>query len=86
MCEQVGGNRGIKADYCVWVKVAPITKGTESSVPVVSDRGLEHYHPTMSMLRGHGDRSKIKIKNMFITSPYFSSINILKKRIPFCLT
>ena len=37
MCGQVGGNRGIKADYCVWVKVAPITKGTESSVPVVSD-------------------------------------------------
>ena len=86
MCGQGGGNRGIKADYHVWGKLAPNTKGKDSSVPVVSDQGLEHHHPTMNILRGHGYRSKIKIKNMFIISPYFSSINIIKQRIPFCLT
>ena len=55
-----GGNRGTEADYCGWGTVAPNIKGTESSVPVASVRGLEQHHPTMSTLWGHRDRSKKK--------------------------
>ena len=49
---------GTKAVYCGWVKVAPNTKGAESSVPVASVWVLEHHHPTMILIWGHVDRSK----------------------------
>ena len=46
--------RGAEADYCSWGTVSPNIKGAESSVPVSSVWGLEHHHPTMIILRGHG--------------------------------
>ena len=37
-------------------------RGIESSVPVASILGLEHHHPIMSKLWGHGGRPKRKRK------------------------
>ena len=36
--------------------------GVDSSVSLASVRGLDDYHPTMSMPSGHGGQSKIREK------------------------
>ena len=55
-----GWNRGTKEYYFGWVKVATNIRGKESIVHVASVWEMEHHHPTMSTLEGHGYRSKRK--------------------------
>ena len=55
-----GGGQVDQGDLLLWGKVASNIEGKESSVPVVSVQGLEHHHPTVSMIWGHRDRVRIK--------------------------
>ena len=55
-----GGNREAEPEYFGWGTVAPNIKVKESSIHMSSVWGLQHHHPNMGVLWGHGDQSPQK--------------------------